>query len=327
VLALRTFRSALGAIGRAPVMVLHALRLRRFLAAHRVDVVVVSMEQIWQAPILAMAGRGRRRMLLCVHDAAMHPGQFNHAENLLLNLHRALADGAMTFSNHVATTLESTGRFDRSRIWRSVHAAYGTVRDSPRPAPDAEVPTVGFFGRLSAYKGLGLAYDAVELLRRSGRRVRFSVVGNGQDPALDRMVHEDDRVEVRWVDDEQIPAALDSFDVLLLPYLEASQSGVFAYAMSRGVPMVVTPVGGLLEQAEGTGAAAIAADVSAPAVAHALEALLDDPARYGELSAKGLAAARDTYSWARTADDVLVAAAALADARRRAAPVASPSRT
>jgi glycosyltransferase involved in cell wall biosynthesis len=173
------------------------------------------------------------------------------------------------------------------------------------------VPVIGFFGRLSEYKGLRLAHEAVEILRAAGRRIRFEVVGDGADPALARMTHPDDHVEVGWVDDRTIPEILDRFDVLALPYLEASQSGVFAYAAGRGLPMVVTPVGGLREQAESSGAALVADAVTADAVADRLTELLDDPARYLAVSTAGVTAAAGSHSWARTARDVLTGVAAL----------------
>lgn len=314
VLSLRTFDTKVGAALRAPVMLPHAIRLRRFLRKHDIQAVVVSMEQIWQAPILAVARSRRRRVLLCVHDASMHPGQANRVEEWTLHAHRILADGLMTFSAHVASTLEATSRFDPSRIWQTVHASYGSGKGVPRSLPSSDhVPTIGFLGRLSAYKGLGLAYDSITALRESGRQVRFHVAGDGQDPALSRMTHPDDRLDIRWLEDAHIPAVLDSLDVLLLPYVEASQSGVFAYAMGRGVPMVVTPVGGLREQALDTGAAAIADDLTPAAVARALSALLDDPARYRRLSEAAIAASRDSYSWGRTAFDVLDAVQQLDD--------------
>jgi glycosyltransferase involved in cell wall biosynthesis len=309
VLELPTFRSTIGAALRAPVLLLHALRLRRFLTRHEVRVVVVAMEQIWQGPLLGLLGR-RRRILLCVHDATMHPGRFNAVEHLSLQVHRALADGAVTFSDHVASVLEAQGAFPPGRIQRSVHGAYAATGAAPRSARSG-VPVIGFFGRLSEYKGLRLAHEAVEILRAAGRRIRFEVVGDGADPALARMTHPDDHVEVGWVDDRTIPEILDRFDVLALPYLEASQSGVFAYAAGRGLPMVVTPVGGLREQAESSGAALVADAVTADAVADRLTELLDDPARYLAVSTAGVTAAAGSHSWARTARDVLTGVAAL----------------
>jgi glycosyltransferase involved in cell wall biosynthesis len=316
-LAVSTFTTRIGALLRLPLLLVHAVHIRRFLARHGIDAVVVGMEQIWQAPLLPLIRAPRRPVLLCVHDARMHPGDHNRLEHLLRATQRRSADGALTFSTHVAEALEADGPFPSTRIWRSVHGAFGPLRESPRALP-SRVPVVGFFGRISEYKGLDIASAAVQALRRRGRRVRLRVVGTGSVPALEALTHEDDQVELTWVEDDDIPGRLDEFDVLLLPYREASQSGVFAYAMSRGLPMVATPVGGLIEQAESTRAAMVAAAMNAEAVADALEQVLDNAEEYAALSRNGLAAARATYSWARTGRDALQAVERLTDAKKPA---------
>ena len=291
-------------------MLRHGFRLRRFLDEHGVEVVIVAMEQIWQAPILAIAA-GRRSVLLCVHDATLHPGSFSVIADFTLRLQRLLADGALTFSEHVARSLAEQRTFREDRIWRTVHGSYASSTNSARQAPnETRAPIIGFFGRLTTYKGLGIAAEAIRLLRDSGRRVHFRVVGNGQDPALACLQHEDDDITLGWIDDAAIPEVLDGFDLLVLPYTEASQSGVFAYAMGAGLPMVVTPVGGLVEQAA-TGAAVVAASTTPSDVAQALRVLLDDPDRYRAASVAGLTATRNAYSWERTARDALDAVHAL----------------
>jgi glycosyltransferase involved in cell wall biosynthesis len=303
-LDLPTFTTPIGALLRAPLILLSALRLRRQLRRGHVGAVVIAMEQVWQAPLLRLSRSKGRRRLICVHDAAMHPGDHNVLEDVLRRLQRSEADGAITFSGHVADQLIASGAFPARRIWRTVHGAYGVAADRPHSPPSGDaVPTVGFFGRISEYKGLGLCYSAVEHMRASGRRVRFAVIGDGHRELVAEMTHPDDDVRLGWVNDSEIPATLGEFDVLALPYTESSQSGVFAYAISQGLPMAVTPVGGLREQAHDTGAALVATDVTSQAFAVALGRVLDDPSLYEDLAARGLRAARSVHSWDRVGED------------------------
>ena len=48
--------------------------------------------------------------------------------------------------------------------------------------------------------------------------------------------------------DEEVAKLLSSVDLIILPYIEASQSGVIPLAFALGKPVVVTNVGGLKEQ-------------------------------------------------------------------------------
>jgi glycosyltransferase involved in cell wall biosynthesis len=55
-------------------------------------------------------------------------------------------------------------------------------------------------------------------------------------------------VENRWVPDSEIGALIAWADILVLPYVEASQSGVAPTAIAAGRIVVGTRVGGLTEQ-------------------------------------------------------------------------------
>ena len=55
-------------------------------------------------------------------------------------------------------------------------------------------------------------------------------------------------VEHRWFTDEELPDLLAWADAVILPYREASQSGVAALALETGRFVLATKVGGLPEQ-------------------------------------------------------------------------------
>jgi glycosyltransferase involved in cell wall biosynthesis len=58
-------------------------------------------------------------------------------------------------------------------------------------------------------------------------------------------------VENRWVAETAIADLLAWSDAIVLPYREASQSGVAAAALAAGRPVIATRVGGLAEQLAG----------------------------------------------------------------------------
>ena len=53
----------------------------------------------------------------------------------------------------------------------------------------------------------------------------------------------------RYVTDSELPALFDRADIVALPYHRASASGPLHMTMHRGLPVVVTKVGGLSEAA------------------------------------------------------------------------------
>ena len=80
---IRTYRDKRGAVLGLPRLFWAALRLDRFLRRHRIDVVVIAMEQLWQGVVAPVFRFGGRVSLVCVHDETMHRGDFSGLEHVL----------------------------------------------------------------------------------------------------------------------------------------------------------------------------------------------------------------------------------------------------
>jgi glycosyltransferase involved in cell wall biosynthesis len=102
---------------------------------------------------------------------------------------------------------------------------------------------------------------------------------------------------IRWVENAEIAEVIQSYDVCLLPYVEASQSGVVAIAVGYGVPCVASPVGGLREQLETFKCGIVAESTHPRDLLRAIEELVGDRGRYRQcvLGSKDLAS--ETSSW------------------------------
>ena len=72
----------------------------------------------------------------------------------------------------------------------------------------------------------------------------------------------------------EIENLVSKSNLVVLPYIEASQSGVIAIAHSLSTPVVVTPVGGLVDQVVEGKNGIIAAEVTPKALATAIDAAL-----------------------------------------------------
>jgi glycosyltransferase involved in cell wall biosynthesis len=85
-------------------------------------------------------------------------------------------------------------------------------------------------------------------------------------------------VEQRWVADDQLASEVASAHALVLPYREASQSGVVPIALAHGIPVVVTAVGGLPGQID-HGRNGLIVSPDAMALAAAMGKMLDSTLR------------------------------------------------
>jgi glycosyltransferase involved in cell wall biosynthesis len=108
-----------------------------------------------------------------------------------------------------------------------------------------------------------------------------------------------DRVRIvpRFIPDAEVPAYFRRADVVVLPHLNAEQSGVLHIALAFGKPMVLSAVGGFREVAEQHGGARLVPPGDPRALAGTLNELISDRGARDRLAAASTAAARGPYSW------------------------------
>jgi glycosyltransferase involved in cell wall biosynthesis len=143
------------------------------------------------------------------------------------------------------------------------------------------------FGRLLPYKGLDLLADSLKLLgTRPGLSVR--VVGSGpESPELTVLRGLPGvTVENRWVPEAEVGALFSWADAVVIPYREASQSGVAAVALAANRYVVATNVGGLAEQLVNENLAIIC-EPDAASLAEGLRRVIDAPPSTNAAPASG----------------------------------------
>lgn len=188
------------------------------------------------------SGLPRTRYALTVHDPVPHPGDAAHPQ-LLKTVRRALrrrASLVFVHSEALAEELDGTGDVE-APIEVVPHGAAGA--EFRPPPPDSLL----FFGRMSYYKGLDVLLDAMPIVWTERPQVKLTVAGEGEWP--EHPVLADPRVTPR---DEHVPESAvaglyEAATCVVLPYRQASQSGVGTLALQHGRSVIATCVGGLPE--------------------------------------------------------------------------------
>jgi glycosyltransferase involved in cell wall biosynthesis len=187
---------------------------------------------------------------------------------------------------------------------RGGHRVLGMAHDTPeRFTPKhatPECPVVLMFGLMRPYKGIDILLDAwrgtdseapiegAELLIAGMPRMDIS--------ALRAAAPANVSFDPHFVTDEELPAYFERADLVVLPYLQADQSGVLFTALAFGKPLLLSDVGGFPEM-QSTGAARIVEAGDPRALGKALRDLLADRATLTEMCVRARAAANGRYSW------------------------------
>jgi glycosyltransferase involved in cell wall biosynthesis len=223
--------------------------LVRRIGALRPDIAICAMPGPLDLLQLAALRRLHIPIVILAHDADPHPCD---RYPLLMALQRRLlrrADAVVALTRHVASRLVEQGAVDRQKVfvlWLPP-LVFGAL--PPPPGAHGGPLRLLFFGRLLSYKGLNLLQEAVRELGLPGSWV-LRVVGAGPESSELAALRATAGVTVenRWVPEGEIGDLLAWADVVVLPYIEASQSGVAPAAIAAGRVVVATRVGGLLEQ-------------------------------------------------------------------------------
>lgn len=196
----------------------------------------------------------RTPLLTTVHDIAAHPGDRDT---------RILPKWATDFSARRADHLVVHGeclrsfaieRFDRDPQCVHVlphpvirrYADLATSRGLTRKVHDTF--NVTMFGRVYAYKGLESLIRAEAILNSRVPNLKITIAGRGDDPwRLQHLMGDPTRYDIRsrFIADAEVAQIFLDSDLVALPYIEASQSGVLAIAAAFGKPVIATDVGEL----------------------------------------------------------------------------------
>jgi glycosyltransferase involved in cell wall biosynthesis len=249
--------------------------------------------------------RAARRIAYLCHNVMPH--ETSPVDRALIKLGLGRADAFLVQSEE-----------DRSRLLRVVRNAKVAV--NPHPIYDVfnrgrytkerareELGVSGrvllFFGYVRPYKGVGVLLDAFAEIVRRMEAVLFVVgeiyEGRERYAALVKQLGIENRVRMidRYVANEEVEKYFAAADLVVLPYLSATQSGVVQVAYGFDKPVVVTAVGGLSEAVEDGVTGYVVPPNDPAAVAGAVIRFFDTGVE--QAMALGIGRVKERFSWER----------------------------
>lgn len=288
------FLSAAMATLRLPAI---AKRVSDYVNNNDIDIVIATMSHIWNAALIKSIKRSGAHYVLIMHDANPHPGENFLIRGRLLRYEAANSDSIISLTDYVKNRITNLYAIPGTKIGVVPHGAFTYPAGSTEQS--ANYKTILFFGRCLPYKGIDILLESFEIISRRHHDVKLAIIGPGDLSPYKKRINSMTRVAIdnRWIPEDEIGEIFSSAHIVVLPYIEASQSGVVAVAFGAGVPVVVTPVGGLAQQVVDGLNGIVADSISPLSLADGVERLLSDNELYRKCAMNALRAANAELSW------------------------------
>jgi glycosyltransferase involved in cell wall biosynthesis len=230
----------------------------RAVLAFKPDLLIFQWWNPFFGPPYALIGHLSRRLKGMARIFICH-NVIPHEKGLLDGILSRAALGAGThFVVHSHQDEQALQRlFPNSAIRVTPHPTYDIFgqglmdKEEARRKLGLSGPTVLFFGHVRSYKGLAYLLEAAPVVLRE-MPCTFLIVGEfyeDKEP-YHRMIQElgiegSVRVIDRYVPNEEVGLYFSAADVVVLPYVSASQSGIAQIAFGMERPVITTKVGGI----------------------------------------------------------------------------------
>lgn len=246
-------------------------------------------------------------LVTTIHDVLRHPGDrgavpgSEHSRRIAFWRSQQLIVHAQLLKN----VLIQQFNIEQQRVSVLPHGELGSMYQRLADNTVAREPyTLLFYGRIWPYKGLKYLLEAIPLVAERIPEVKLIIAGRGEN--LQQYFpngYDDQRYEIlnRFIKPEEVASLFQRSTAVILPYIEASQSGVAAIAYAMGTPVIASNVGGLAEMIQAEKDGLLVPPCDGEALANAIIRLLSDRNLQSRMGAAALARCQKDLNWSNIA--------------------------
>jgi len=265
------------------------------------DIVHLQGEHPWFNLVLPFLTR-KYPLVATVHDVVPHVGDIMSRKipAFIYRLSTRYADEIIVHGEKLKKEMMERSHKSAEKVHvvpRGVNSIYLRFRKSNI---EEENNLVLFFGRIWEYKGLRYLIEAEPLITEKVPKAKIIIAGAGEDLGkyLKMMVHREKFIIYNQViGNEMVAELFQRASVVVLPYIEASQSGIVPLAYAFKKPVVVTDVGSIPEVVDNGKTGYIVPPKDPKKLAEAIIDLLKDKEKRREMGENAYRKTEEELSW------------------------------
>lgn len=307
VLIIKTYHSMKDVLAKTAAFLLKdKTKVRRAFDGITFDAVINPIFHMW-SDVTAKQVCARRVITVC-HDPVMHSGE-NAVKQYLYKRHIRSSDELIILTKSFIPLAARNYGFSPEHIHFMPHGLFSQYRsEQNRKIPcrysDKNINFL-FFGRIQKYKGIHVLLNAFHALNAIYSNITLTIAGKGDLHADLDVLGANITFVDRYIPNDEVGTFFDGPNVIaVLPYLDATQSGIIPIAMEYGVPVIASDTGGLREQLGNGNFGIFSKAGDAACLKEQMARFLNENMLYPEQKAKMLAAA-EKLQWKRIVADYL----------------------
>ncbi len=249
----------------------------------------------------------RTKIVNTIHDPQKHSGDvLSHAidDSLTVYLMRFFTRKYIVHGSNLINELATSYAVNKNKIVNIPHGHFEIYKDLQKETAIETDFTILFFGRIWPYKGLEYFIEAANLVHKQNSEIWFCIAGTGENIGKYlTLIKNKDRFVIinKKIPIHEVGLLFQKASIVVLPYIDATQSGVIPIAYAYSKPVIATRVGGLPDVIHDGQTGFLVEPKSAQEIASKILYLYDHPSEKMQMSKLAYEFAHDELSWKRIA--------------------------
>ena len=237
---------------RYPTNLLMIYKILRQISKVKPDIIHLQERHIWFNLVLPFIKK-KYPVVTTIHDVTPHYGDKESERAFFFNdIPIKHSSGIIVHGNKLVKELVEKYNMsnDSDRIYSIHHGVLSLYKEFINKEITEDKCSVLFFGRIWEYKGLSYLIEAEPYISRRIPNLRIIIAGQGEDFSKyeKMMVHKEKFIVYNnYISNKMVAELFQKASIVVLPYVDGSQSGVVPLAYAFKKPVVVTNVGSIPE--------------------------------------------------------------------------------
>lgn len=261
---------------------------------YRIDAIYCPMRTFWSRKINKCIKA--KKLIVVNHDPIAHSGDKYRIWEKLFKAEDIYFEASEIFVHSKKFVEYVEKEYDKQgKVFHVPHGPlelYGKIQNKKKIVEySKDKINFLFFGTFSKYKGIQILGEAFRDLSKKYSNITLTLAGSGDFKEYEDIYRGLENVNVinRWIADEEVESLFMGENlVVVLPYIDATQSGVIPIAYKYGVPVIATDVGGLGEQIENEYTGILVEANNVRKLRNAMETLVLNPSIYEKIKSNML---------------------------------------